>query len=127
MTTNPDLAAWAAGLLSDAELEARTGLSPQQAQYTDDARAVWFGDPMPAATSHTTACPHCYSTFVIVLPDDYRRCGDCQHRGHVSEFDRAGARVESGEALTYEDMTGYSVADIEAWAAEQMESEGGES
>jgi hypothetical protein len=76
-------------------------------------------------TSHTTACPHCYSTFVIVLADDYRRCGDCQHRAHVSDFDRAGARVESGEALTYEDMTGYSVADVEAWAAEQME--GGES
>jgi hypothetical protein len=69
----------------------------------------------------TLACPHCYSTFCVVLPDDYRRC-ECGYTDHRDEFERAGARVEP-EPLTYEDMTGLTVADLEAWAAEQMESD----
>lgn len=74
-------------------------------------------------TAFTLACPHCYQTIISgKLHGNCRRCLSCNHRAHVSAFERAGARVEP-EALRYEGITGFTVADLEAWADEQMEAE----
>lgn len=83
-TPNPDLLAWARGQLSNDELEARTGLSPQQAQWTADARAVWFADPLPAAPM----CPHCGQGIISEdeAGPDWWHCDHCGYAAHEDEF-----------------------------------------